>query len=397
MSTSEKLLKEYIREILKEDDGGHAGFTAGDIMSAGMDMSPYGMHYGSSEDLYKIFIKPFTDVFHTAAGKTKELSVKAQTLAKVTFETIASSFIPRFEVKYKKIFEHEQKQIEQIKQQYHDIYAANWDAFRDNDALCAAFMYSPAALLTAAFARKSPQAAGHLISVLSGGTLDPWLERLSDKMSGFEWWGKNEPPKTGLEVPNKAFKHGDNWHRGERHRRRRGGRGTLPNNAFKHGDNWHSTGPISYGESRLYEKVGKKKNAKSKVDLPALLSSEKVKQKLQQSNVVQELEKQGKAIVRNTLSQVFKQAQGALTAKTLHDVQTKTGIQLPGIDKLNQLPPEEKQLTERAILQAARKGIKQLFVTNLEGQVKAAIAAGIDENSEYVQDYRSIISKINSL
>lgn len=370
MSTSEKLLKEYIREILKEDDGGHAGFTAGDIMSAGMSMSPYGMHYGSSEDLYKIFIKPFTDVFHTAAGKTKELSVKAQTLAKVTFETIASSFIPRFENKYKKIFEHEQKQIEQIKQQYHDIYAANWDAFRDNDALCAAFMYSPAALLTAAFARKSPQAAGHLISVLSGGTLDPWLERLSDKMGGFEWWGKNEPPKTGLQVPNKAFKHGDNW---------------------------HSTGPISYGESRIYEKAGKKKNAKSKVDLPALLSSEKVKQKLQQSNVVQELEKQGKAIVRNTLSQVLKQAQGALTAKTLHDVQTKTGIQLPGIDNLNQLPPEEKQLTERAILQAARKGIKQLFVTNLEGQVKAAIAAGIDENSEYVQDYRSIISKINSL
>lgn len=369
--TSKKLLKRYIREVLKEE-GDHAGFTAGDIMAAGMAMNPYGMHYGSSEDLYKIFIKPFTDIFHTAAGKTKEISVRTQTLAKTVIESIASVFIPRFENKYKKIFEKEKKQLDKVKSQYSDIYKANWDAFRDNDALCAAFMYSPAMLLTATFVRKSPRAAGQLISVLSGGTLDPWLERISNKMGGFDWWGKDERPKTGLDVPNKAFKHGDNWH-----------------------NTGAGYGYGGYGESRIYEKSDKKGD--HKIDIVSLLSSDKVKQKLQQSDVVQSLERQGKAIIRATLEQVFKQAQAALSAKTLQDIQTKTGVNIPELANMSQLKPEEKQKAEQAILASARKGIKELFVKNLTGQVKVALEAGIDENSEYIQDYKRVIAKIQAL
>ena len=72
MST-ERLLRQYIRVLLKEE-GDHAGYTPHDIMMSAGSMSPYGMHYGSGNDMYNTFIPPFVDVFQTTAGKTKELS-----------------------------------------------------------------------------------------------------------------------------------------------------------------------------------------------------------------------------------------------------------------------------------------------------------------------------------
>jgi len=354
MST-ERLLREYVKEVLlKEED-----VSAGSIMAMGADMNPYGVHYGSSDDLYKVFIKPFVDVVDTAAGKTKELSIKAQTLVKVAFETIVTSIIPVAEDSYKEIFASEKEALDKVKQEYADVYKSNWDAFKDNDVLCAAFMYSPTMLLTLAFAKKSPKAATRMISTLSGGTLDPWLGKISKKFG----WNDSGPVQTGL------------------------------------GRSDNGPGPLM-GEAHLSEKDGKKgdkKPAPKKPDPAELLSSDKVKHALAKSNVVQSMQKQGRAIVRKTLEQVYQQASAALKAKSLQDVQQKAGLKLKGLDKLAQLPPEERQKTEQMILQGAMKSLKSFYIKNLQAQVKQAVASGIDESSEYVQDFNNVIKKIQSL
>lgn len=346
MST-EKLLREYVREVLAEDFGGDGG--AGEIMAAGMDMGPYGVHFGSSEDLYKIFVKPFVDVVQTTAGKTKEISLKAQTLAKVAFEAVATSLIPILSDSYSEIFEQEKEEMDKIRAQYSEVYKSNWDAFKDNDVLAAAFMYSPTGLLTIEFARKSPAIAARLISSLSGGTLDKFLKKISDK---FPDWNSPAGP-TGLG-------------------RRDDGPGTL-------------------------ESVMREDKNQQSVDIGKILASKKVIAALQNSPVVRKMEKQGQAIVRNTLEQVFKQAKGVLTAKSLQDVQSKTGAHLKGLDKLAQVPEQERQKLEQSILDGAKKSLKSFYVKNLQAQVKQAVDGGISRTSSYVQDYENVIRKIQAL
>jgi len=347
MST-EKLLREYVREVLAEDGHGGDG-GAGDIMMAGSMMSPYGMHFGDSNDLYKIFIKPFADVVQTTVGKTKELSQSAQTLTKVAFKAVATSLIPVLSRDYGKIFKKEKIEMDKIRKQYGDVYKSNWDAFKDNDVLALAFMYSPAAMLTLQFARKSPGAAASMISALSGGELDGFLSKIAQKFPNFNTPGG----PTGLG-------------------RKDNGPGTI--------------------ESVIREDEGKKKP-----DAAALLSSDKVKHALQNSQVVRQMEQSGKAIVRNTLEQVFKQAQGIMTAKTLQDVQHKTGAQLKGMDKLAQVPEQERVKLEQAILDGAKKSMKSFYVKNLQAQVKQALDGGISPDSPYVQDYQNVIRKIEAL
>lgn len=365
MST-ERLVREYVRALLREDaGGGDAAYTPGGIMSAGMSMGgsgPYGMHFGSGDELYKIFIKPFVDVVDTTLGKAKEMSVRTQTLARVAFEAIATTLIPVLTDDYKEIFEKEKTEIDKIRKEYGEVYKSNWDAFRDNDVLVASFFYAPAALLTYAFAKKSPKVAANLISVLSGGSLDPWLARLSKKSGGGLF--SSSPAKTGLDYHGGPdFKHG-----------------------YAYGGGTHEF-PL---ESVMRED-------KEQFDVAKLLSSDKVKDVLERNPIVRRMEQQGRAIVRNTLDQVYKHARAIMTAKSLQELQQKTGVHLKGMDKLAQVPEEERRHAESAILTGARESMKEYYTRNLEGQLQTALDAGVPQDSPYISDFRRTISKIKAL
>lgn len=327
------LLRECIQEILKEDDYGGLGMS--DAM-----VGPYGMHYASGEQLYNIFVKPFADVVGVAAGKTKELSEKGQTLLKVAFEAAATSLIPILKDSYGEIFEKEKEQIDKIRGEYSDVYSATWDAFKENDILVAAFMYRPDLFLTAQFARKAPQAAAKLASVLSGGKLDNLLAKLLKGGGG----GK----KDSREGPG------------------------MP-------------------EGVIYE------DDEQGNPLEKLFSNKKVKAVLADSPKVQQMTKEGEALVRNTLKNVFEQAQGVLSAKSLQDVQQKLGKKLPGMEKLAQVPQQERQKAEQDLLKSIHAGMKEFYVKQLEGQVKAAVEAGVPQEHPYVKDYVGVINKIKSL
>lgn len=338
------LLRECIQEMLQEDFGGDYGGTGLDPMGG----APYGMHFASQDQMYQIFVKPFADVVGVAAGKTKELSQKGQTLLKVAFESIATTLVPILKDSYGEIFAHEKEEIDKIRSEYSDVYNATWDAFKEMDVLIAAFMYRPDLFMTVQFARKAPKAAAKLLSVLSGGTLDKVLTGILK--------GGGEGKKTD-----------------------------------------HSEGPGMPIESALHEK-GDEQKPDSKVDkLAALMKNDKVRDVLANSPKVQQMSQKGQQLVQGTLKQVFEQVQAVLTAKSLQDVQQKLGKKLPGLDKLQQVPQQERQKAEVDLLKGIKGGMKEFYVKQLEGQVKAAVDAGVPQDHPYVKDYQGVISKIKSL
>lgn len=334
------LLREYVQEILKEDMGGDYGGLGIDAMAG----SPYGMHYASQDQLYKIFVKPFADVVGVAAGKTKELSQKGQTLLKVAFESIATTLVPILKDSYGEIFAKEKEEIDKIRSEYGEVYNATWEAFKEMDVLVAAFMYRPDLFMTVQFARKAPKAAAKLLSVLSGGTLDKVLHGILKSDGGGS----------------------------------KGGGGSFP-----------------WSEGLVREDKEQPNAAEQKLE--KLMGNKKVHKILANSQKVQQMSKVGEQLVQGTLKSVLEQAQAVLAAKSLQDVQQKLGKKLPGLDKLQQVPQQERQKAEQDLLAGVKKGMKEFYVKQLEGQVKAAVEAGVPKDHPYVKDYSAVIGKIKGL
>lgn len=372
---SERLLKEYVREVLREDD---TAAVWGDLHTHDMMMHPYGARFGSANDLYKIFIKPFVDVVDTTMGKTKELSQHAQTLVKVAFETIATTLVPIFSDSYKEIFAAEKKSIDKIRNDYKDVYQSNWDAFRDNDAFWTAFCYAPWAIMTIKLIKQTPKTAARLASTLSGGSAD----RVLSRMLG-DWNRGYGNPKSGLGYANRStmgMSYGDY-----------GGNGGSGG-----GGAGYMEGVIREDEDSKQKKHGKKDE--ERLDHAAkVLTSPKFIAMLRNSDVVKGMEKSARDAVRNTLHKVYVEAQAVMRAKSLQELQQKTGKQVKGLEKLREVPQAERQKAEQALLAGLRKTMKNFYTENLDGQVKDALKAGVPENSPYISDYRSIIAKIKAL
>jgi hypothetical protein len=344
--TTEKLLREYVRAVISEDEGGGDGGVYGDLSSADAGMSPYGVSFGSGQDLYKVFVAPFTDVVATAAGKTKEISQKGQTLLRVAFEAVATTLVPILRDSYAEIFAKEEAALDMIRNEYGEIYAANWDALRDNDVVLAAFMYNPARFLTTKLAQKSPKVVAKLISILSGGTLDGWLKKVADKFGWDKASGANKSVHGGSFGPMEGV--------------------------IREEDDKHS-------------------------QVSQVLANDRVKAKLADSLLVKRMQQDGQALVRGTLEQVYKQASAVLGAKSLQELQQKLGKPLKGMDKLAQLPQQERQKAEQVILAGAKKSMREFYVKSLEGQVKKALEAGVPEDHPFINDYRRTVSKIKAL
>lgn len=343
--STEKLLRECIQEMLTEDEGGGYGGDYGGLGLDSMAGSPYGMHFASQDQLFKIFVKPFTDVVGVAAGKTKELSTKGQTLLKVAFETLATSLIPILKDSYSEIFADEKAKIDKIRSDYADVYGATWEAFKESDVLIAAFMFRPDLFLTAQLATKTPKVAAKLLSILSGGSLDNLLGKL---LKGGGGGGKKHSPE----------------------------------------------GPGMPLESVLREKDDEKQGDNK---LAKLLSNKKIKRVLANSQKVQQMSAVGQELVKSTLKTVLTQAQGVLGAKSLQDLQSKLGKKLPGMDKLAQIPQQERQAAEQQLIVGVKKSMKEFYIKQLEAQVKSAVEAGTPQDHPYVKLYTDVISKINGM
>lgn len=336
MKRDQDLLREYVRNILTEDDYG------GMDLSAGAD-GPYGASFGSGKDLYNVFVKPFTDVVDTAVGKTKELSTKTQTLAKVAFETLATTIIPILGDDYEAIFANEKQELDKLKAQYKDVYDATWTAFKDNDVVSAAFFYSPAAVITAKVAQQAPIQTVKLLNVLAGGKLDGFLKKVVNK-----------------------FKLGDT----KKPLDRDSGAG-LP-------------------EGRILE-LHKKANSFAEI-----LAQRGVKQAIEQNPNVSQMQDQARQVVNASLQKVLKSAQAVSSAKSIDDLQKKVGHKLKGADQVAKLPDQERQRLEALLLPNLKKSALSMYVKGIEDQIKQAIHGGIPEDHPFITVHKELLSKLKA-
>ena len=164
------LIKEYVSETLREDDGS-MGYDDGGMGSGG-----YGGG-GSGEDLFNTFIKPFADVVGTIAGKTKELARRGMTVLNVAFETLKHTLIPFLVDSYGEIFAKEQGDIQKIRGEYQKYYDSTEKVLGGADAKVLAFIAFPGAALTGKFVKTAPKAAKGILSIATGGLSDKYLRR----------------------------------------------------------------------------------------------------------------------------------------------------------------------------------------------------------------------------
>jgi hypothetical protein len=357
--SAEKLLREYVREVLKEDDGG----VYMDLAMADATQNPWGVSFGSGEQLANIFIKPFTDVVQTAIGKTKELSQKGQTLVKVAFETVATTLIPILTDSYNEIFAKEKERMDKIRQQYGEVYQANWDAFKDNDVQLVTFLYDPARFVLGKLLKQSPAVAMGLISTVTGGTIDKWLDHVKEEYGVGK---EGEPPRTGLE--RGGGKHKKNIE------------DIIPGGGGGYDVGWGAM-----------EGVVREDAQQEKPPLEQVLSNPKVVAAINNSKLAQQMRKQGEAAVREPLTQVFKQAQAVLKAQSVQDLQQKLGKRIKGAEQLQKVDPKARQAAEQTLMAGVKKSMKAFYIKSLEQQAKKL------EGSPAVKDYQSVIGKIKAL
>lgn len=340
---------------LVEDDGG-----VGDLYGASMGEMPYGMHFGSPDKLYATFVKPFTDVVKTAAGKTAELSARAQSAVKVAFEAAATTLVPALSSDYADIFAEEKRRLDAIRQRYSDVYGATKGALLGNDVMAAAFMFAPWAFLSAGMVARSPGAALAVINVLGGG--NPAVERFVARVKQTYGHGGSGS--------------GDKWSRRE-----------DPGM-----DTWAFEGGVFLGHV-----ISEDAEAQKRPALAQVLTSRKVRAALRDSPVARRLAHDGQTAIKKTLRDVVAKAKVVLRARSFEDVEGVVGRRLPGLDKLRALQGQEADAAREEVLRRVRAAMKKVYAANLTAQAEAALKAGLPKDHPYVKAYVDAVRTIDAL
>lgn len=332
------LLREYVTNILLEDDFG--GFDMGD--------SPWGISFGSDKDLYNVFVKPFTDVAQTVAGKTKELSAQAQTLAQVVMKNVVSILLPGIKQDYEQVFAKNKEAVDRIKSQYKSVYDATWTALKDNDVVACAFFMAPEATITAAVFQEAPQAAIKLASILTGGSMDSFLRKLADKL------------KLNDEVKPLSRDSGPG----------------LP-------------------ESLIREEQDRREHNVKRI-LSAMFSKKKFQDSIQSNAQVQQMKKATQKSVNNSLAEIVSTSKKIAAVKTFDDITAITKKPISDIEKLKKLPQQEQQKAVQEMVAVLKKGVKSFYVKNLNAQIAAALKGGIPKDHPFIAIYAKAIEEIKA-
>lgn len=336
---NKRLLREYIRQSLLNEDMG--GFGGGDMGG------PYGMDYtgGDQSKLAKVFLTPFTDVVKTATGKAKEVSTKAQTVAKVAIEAIATSVIPVISSDFDRIFDEEKQQIDKLRSEYKDVYDRTWTAIQDNDIMAAAFAYAPSAMVTAAAIKNAPIPVMNTLNVLTGGKLDGFIEKMKKKL--------------------------------------------------KLGDEQKMTDRDT-GSSPFESRTVAGKLLHEKLDIAASLQQKKIKELIAANPKVQRMSQEAKTTVRDSLEKLYDRLRRITKAATIDELETILGEKIDGSDNVKKLQGNERQDVEKMIVQSVLQGAKSLYAKNIEKIIKSSIEAGVPEDHPLIDDYKKALQKIKA-
>ena len=165
-----KLLREYVRRIIKEDydssfyDSSYGG--SGSSFGSGV-----GKSVGGSRTLAGAAVDPILRVFKVAIGKSKEIGASLKQLGKVTAEAIKSvASGGEYEGQYKKIHDEFKKDISKVRKEYGKHYAEAWDVLDKSGVTTLAFLYNPALFVAKKAVVDHPRMAlGAMMAMATGG------------------------------------------------------------------------------------------------------------------------------------------------------------------------------------------------------------------------------------
>jgi len=161
------LLREYVRSILVEEDGG--GVSVGGDYGGGFSGGGMGGGLASSGELYAAFVKPFTRVLKTTLGQAKIVARKAGTLLWVGLQVVLTTIIPFYGYDYADVFKKEKEDIDKIKKEYKSVHDETAAILGGGDAPFICLMTSPALFLGAAAMQTAPKFVKKVSSALTGG------------------------------------------------------------------------------------------------------------------------------------------------------------------------------------------------------------------------------------
>lgn len=387
----QKLLKEYIRQILNED---------GEHLSPGGEGSPYGMSWGTTSDLVSTFITPFTDVFKTAVGQSKEITRKARTVITLGFGTLISTFVPFMGSNYQKIFEKEKEDIEKIRADYKDVYDRTDKVLSGNEGAFLAFVVAPAATIAYLATKESPKVIKDILSVVTGGLSDKVYGHVKDSaITANKWAGKEQTSTTSTRV-NNIYRDIKNINSKDDSSSDKTSLSNVASNVTSGVKDVAASVASELIESLIYENNDDKDKEESKKIKPKDILKNKtfIKQTLSLSPKSADMKKAASKIYKSTLQNVFSEVEKVLKhTNTIDDLVKISKKNVPEADQIRKLPPEEKKKAEKMLIDGIRKSMKDFYIKNLTDHLNGVITAGIPESSPYVKDYRETIQKIKSL
>jgi hypothetical protein len=322
------LLRSYIREALLKEDQYSGGGDGGGGTGAGIGGSWTG---ADASSLSKTFLKPFTDVLATAAGKTKELARRGVTVLQVALETVGTTLLPFLTDSYDEIFKNEKKDLESIRSEYKSVYDSTNKALMNNDAIALAFFAYPGAVLTGKVAKEAPDTAIKLLGIATGG--------LSDKIFG-------NPSVGGSKSSEK--KEG----------RIRG--------------------------SRLLEE---------EKDLASVIADKKaVLDILKQSPDASSSAKKAQELHKRSLQKLTKQIETVMSASSIEDIEKIVGQSIKGSDKIKKEEEKNEDLAKDVLL-SLKKRVKKMYSDKIKSRIEP-VAKQFGENHPFVQDYLEVLKKL---
>ena len=382
-----RLLREYIRIILKEDEGGGGDYGGGGEW-AGTIGGGYDTGWGYGEygpTLYNIFIKPFADVGTIAKASAMKVTARTKAALKIAVESALTTMIPFLTSNYSKIFELEQKELTAIKNRYKQTFADIDNAF-NNDAHFISFLISPSSYITTRLASATPDAFLHTMEIFTHGSenVSAYYEDLKGRLMKIEKdlsdnimnYRKDVAARKVGEAP-------------------RGGYMTAAKKQAlqKIGVNPH--------ESRLREDDEKKapvKKTKEQLfgeEIAKTFADPGFKKAVESSPEAQKMQAEANKIMHQISSKVMAEAQKVLSAQTPEQIERLTGKHLGLQQKIQQMPKEEQQAATQALMKQVKAAMKNFYVMSLTKQLQGL--QDVDPNNLYTRTLNSMISKIKSL
>lgn len=316
----DKIIREYVRLLVETGE------------------DEFGYLYGSYDDLYRMFIKPFVDVAEVAAGEVGKTAARLETLVKVTFEAIISSLIPILSADYKEIFDREKEKIEQIENDHREAYDSLREFTSNPDMVALAFFMEPTSFITRNVAKRSIKGVLRLIDIL----------------------GK--------------------------------GRDVVQNYTSQFRDRYDlSTLHVAMGEADKHGALSKLDKAVDALTKPKLLKV------VASSPEATAMRSKAQSVLFSTLNNVYAEARDVLNAHDLSQLQQHMhGKQIKGIDKLAKLRGHMREKAERELLDKVRASMKKFYVDFLNKRIEQALSAGVPSSSKYVVAHKKTIEKINA-